>query len=504
MFELFEATRRSLLGAFAATPVARIAMASDDTSPPTAKPIVAATYPASDAQGEESAIRALMGAMRGKLMNLPVSPEDFGAKGDGVTDDSSAIQQALDSGRPVVLNGKKYNIGKFGLLVRKNQLFFSGNNAEIHYHGNGYAISISEEASASGWLTNCVLMDFSIYCHGQGTGICWRFSYSIATNVSVALYNGNSIGWLVDTDVKNGTGPYYNIFVNCHVQGKSFMPGYDGTYGWKFTSYIEAPTRGPNTNTWIGGRASGCNVNYLILGAGNAFIRPTSETVPKGGWHFRFENEHSPNPAGNTGNGLYHPYIEGQEGANAFYIDANAFATFVHYTYTTSIGGGTFIEDHGGATSLQLHDGIYMPNVGSSDKRVFDWYQEGTFTPAIQGSSSISGIRYREQSGNFTRIGNMVHCDISLSLRSIGTGITGDAIISGLPFQSAATGVSSGAISRANIKLAPGYTQIGAAMTPSAKIIRLTKMKSGQSTTAISGAEIREDFELALSLSYRV
>ncbi len=69
-----------------------------------------------------------------------VTPEMFGAKGDGVTDDASAIQQAIDSGITVLLNNKEYAINST-LQISANCSGFI-NRGMISYQGYDYAINI--------------------------------------------------------------------------------------------------------------------------------------------------------------------------------------------------------------------------------------------------------------------------------------------------------------------------------------------------------------------------
>jgi len=81
--------------------------------------------------------------------------------------------------------------------------------------------------------------------------------------------------------------------------------------------------------------------------------------------------------------------------------------------------------------------GINLRNISSSVPTVLDWYQEGTFTPVLEGTTSAGVGTYTTQLGFYTRIGNKVtfHLNIGWSAH---TG-TGNMLIVGLPFASTNT-----------------------------------------------------------------
>jgi hypothetical protein len=65
-------------------------------------------------------------------------------------------------------------------------------------------------------------------------------------------------------------------------------------------------------------------------------------------------------------------------------------------------------------------------------------YVEGTFTPAVTFGGGNTGITYTTQSGFYTRIGRMVHVELTVLLSAKGSS-TGAAVITGLPLAVAAT-----------------------------------------------------------------
>jgi len=67
---------------------------------------------------------------------------------------------------------------------------------------------------------------------------------------------------------------------------------------------------------------------------------------------------------------------------------------------------------------------------------LLDDYEEGTFTPVIQGSSSAGTATYSVQNGRYTKIGNKVFFEVYVNYNS-GTG-TGNLRVGGLPFASVA------------------------------------------------------------------
>lgn len=77
--------------------------------------------------------------------------------------------------------------------------------------------------------------------------------------------------------------------------------------------------------------------------------------------------------------------------------------------------------------------GLKLANTGSADQTTFDYYAEGTFTPALAFGGGSTGLTYSSRSGKYTRLGSVVFFYLELVLSAKGSS-TGDATISGLPY----------------------------------------------------------------------
>lgn len=66
--------------------------------------------------------------------------------------------------------------------------------------------------------------------------------------------------------------------------------------------------------------------------------------------------------------------------------------------------------------------------------QLLNWYEQGTFTPVAQGSSTAGTATYSTQTGQYTRIGNRVFFNLRI-IYTGGTG-TGNMRVGGLPFTS--------------------------------------------------------------------
>ena len=101
----------------------------------------------------------------------------------------------------------------------------------------------------------------------------------------------------------------------------------------------------------------------------------------------------------------------------------------------------------GGATPSTSGSGITFPATqsASSNANTLDDYEEGTWTPQLQGASSGGTTTYTTQDGNYTKIGNLVFCDLFLEITAA-TG-TGSVQLFGLPFgRKSSTTRSTGAL----------------------------------------------------------
>lgn len=81
------------------------------------------------------------------------------------------------------------------------------------------------------------------------------------------------------------------------------------------------------------------------------------------------------------------------------------------------------------------------PGTGTSE--LFADYEEGTFTPAWTGSGGNPTVTYATQTGQYTKIGNMVYFNLSL-ITTAQSGGSGDLGVSNLPFTASRQGTTAG------------------------------------------------------------
>ena len=78
-------------------------------------------------------------------------------------------------------------------------------------------------------------------------------------------------------------------------------------------------------------------------------------------------------------------------------------------------------------------DGLKFYN-DTAQANALDDYEEGTWTPSIEGSSGSSGQSYTFRNGKYTKVGRVVTASFSVQLSNKGTLSGINAVISGLPF----------------------------------------------------------------------
>ena len=112
----------------------------------------------------------------------------------------------------------------------------------------------------------------------------------------------------------------------------------------------------------------------------------------------------------------------------------------------------------GGATPSTSGAGITFPasQSASSDANTLDDYEEGTWTPTIVGNSTAGTASYSQQTGYYTKVGNVVTVGLYVNFSSAtGTGVLN---ISGLPFSSNASALVTGSLMTGNIDWPSGTT----------------------------------------------
>lgn len=96
-------------------------------------------------------------------------------------------------------------------------------------------------------------------------------------------------------------------------------------------------------------------------------------------------------------------------------------------------------------TGIPSAPNLKFTNTASSDVNTLDYYEEGSFTPTITGTTTAGAPTYTVNLGDYTRIGNRVDFNMRIAVSNFG-GAVGDLRILGLPFL-----VKSGAANQAGV-----------------------------------------------------
>ena len=479
-----------------------------------------------------------------------VSVKDFGAVGDGVTDDTANIQDAVDAmnaanGGAIYFPAGEYLITDYITLYSDVTLFGEGKASKIHLVNSGRSDAFRATGTQPSPVNRITMRDFMLYGDTSflagvpsvvnGGGV--NFLYTDDCTFENLWVSGFSDGGIA---ILNGS---YNTIASCRVrftaQGISFNANDidvtgnvavgntisdTGTYNGLHLEggFGVSPATGEvryttlTGNTVINSYEAGINIElapYTACAGNSVFNAGFGATSINMG--IKVFGGFSSGISGNT--------VRGCDGYGIV-VGANSGECAVSGNATVDNGGGSLlVTDNGTAATLDVSvsgnsfaegdlatsgnvsfknwtPAVTFSNVASTDTQTLDWYEENTFTPTIAGSTSAGTATYAVQDGKFTRIGNRVFFELNLDW-SGHTG-TGNMRVAGLPYP--INGAVPGAASMSSNGLAPAAGNLFSVYIPQGGVSYLEMRTIGQATGTVAAYAMQAAGVLVISGHYSV
>jgi len=153
-------------------------------------------------------------------------------------------------------------------------------------------------------------------------------------------------------------------------------------------------------------------------------------------------------------------------------VSGSADAAITWTTPLTIANTGDITVGTGDIVFTTAGKGICLGVTSNTDANTLDDYEEGTWTPTIEGSTSASGQSYGTQQGKYVKVGSVVHAQCYVTLSAKGTIAGSYLVVKGLPFASSGSpmDVMAATIARPErLLVSSGYTgpyvQLGSGST---------------------------------------
>tara|TARA_R110002020_G_scaffold473968_1_gene704102 strand:+ start:315 stop:1877 length:1563 start_codon:yes stop_codon:yes gene_type:complete len=147
--------------------------------------------------------------------------------------------------------------------------------------------------------------------------------------------------------------------------------------------------------------------------------------------------------ASSTTSRNYLAFADGTSGNQAY----RGFISYDHNNDELSLGDGATTRITMTSGNMKIEDGNLIIGTsghgidfsatgnssGATNSELLDDYEEGNWTPVLEGSGTTSGVAYSRRQGRYTKVGDKVFVNFHIVLSDEGT-IGSTAKISGLPF----------------------------------------------------------------------